>query len=54
LGGEDQLIWESRNGKYSCADTWENMSRSQEVPWWKVVWWPMAIPKHSFFLWLLF
>jgi hypothetical protein len=55
LGGEDELIWESRNGKYSCADTWENMrSRSQEVTWWKVVWSSMAIPKHSFFLWLLF
>jgi len=27
---------------------------SQEVPWCKVVWWSMAIPKHSFFLWLRF
>jgi hypothetical protein len=25
LWGEDQPVWESRNGKYSCANTWENL-----------------------------
>jgi len=55
LGGEDQPIWESKNGKYSCAETWERLrSKNQVVHWWKSVWFSMAIPRHSFFLWLVF
>jgi hypothetical protein len=55
LGGDDLPVWDSRNGKYSCAETWEKLrSRHPVVPWWKTVWFPMAIPRHSFFLWLVF
>jgi len=55
FGGYDLPVWESRNGKYSCAETWEKLrSKHPVVPWWKPVWFSMAIPRHSFFLWLVF
>jgi hypothetical protein len=35
------------------AETWEHMrQRKQEVNWWSVVWFPQAIPKQAFILWL--
>jgi hypothetical protein len=40
---------------YSCVETW-NLLRvhSPEVSWWHVVWFPQAIPRHAFLLWLVF
>jgi hypothetical protein len=51
----DEPVWDFRNGKYSCANTWDMLRVSfPSVNWWKMVWFPMAIPKHAFILWLAF
>jgi len=55
VGGSDLTVWDTRNGKYSCAATWERIKEVfLVVSWWKLVWFPMAIPMHSFILWLTF
>jgi hypothetical protein len=55
LGYTDESVWDSRNGKYSCADTWGKLRVSfPVVNWWKMVWFPMVISKHAFILWLVF
>jgi hypothetical protein len=54
IGDVDKPIWTvSRKGVYVNADTWDYMrKRKQEVSWWSVVWFPQAIPKQAFILWL--
>jgi len=55
IGREDLLVWRSSTGKYSCAQTWDHLrQRLPEVQWYQFVWFPLAIPKHSFILWLVF
>jgi hypothetical protein len=27
--------------------------KAPKVPWWQVVWFPLAIPRHAFVLWLV-
>lgn len=55
LGGSDQPIWKSSTGSYSCAATWEQLRvKKPIVEWWKLVWFSLSIPRHSFFLWLVF
>jgi hypothetical protein len=55
VGGSDLTVWDTRNGKYSYAATWERIREVFPiVSSWKLVWFPMAIPKHSFILWLTF
>jgi len=55
IGGEDLAVWHSSNGAYSCAATWDQLRVKLPVfAWWKLVWHPLAIPRHSFFLWLFF
>jgi hypothetical protein len=48
-------MWRCKKGRYTCAETWDAL-RKKEVPekWWKVVWNQVAIPRHSFMLWLVF
>jgi hypothetical protein len=48
------LIWSlSKKGLYSCAATWDYIRfKCQEVSWWRTLWFPLAIPKHAFILWL--
>jgi hypothetical protein len=55
IGSADLPVWNSSNGIYSCGATWEVL-REKRLPliWWKLVWFSMAIPKHSFILWLVF
>jgi len=50
----DKPFWTlSRRGVFVSAETWEHMrQKKQEVNWWSVVWFPQAIPKQSFILWL--
>lgn len=50
----DKPFWTlSRRGVFVSAKTWEHMrQKKQEVNWWSVVWFPQAIPKQSFILWL--
>lgn len=49
-------VWNSRgSGTYSCANTWESLrGMNPVVTWWKLVWFSLAIPRHSFLLWLVF
>jgi hypothetical protein len=55
IGGEDVLIWKSKNGVYSCSKTWDCLrSKNPKVPWCHAVWFPVAIPRHAFMLWLVF
>jgi hypothetical protein len=55
LGGADLPIWNSKKGVYSCVDTWEILrAKKPVVSWFKAVWFLMAIPRHSFLLWLVF
>jgi hypothetical protein len=55
FGVSDLPLWESSNGKYLCAATWDNLrNKLPEVDWWRLVWFSLAIPKHSFLCWLVF
>jgi hypothetical protein len=48
-------IWKSSKGTYSCVDIWDNLRKKLlEVACWRLVWFSMAIPKHSFLCWLVF
>jgi hypothetical protein len=52
---EDQPIWSiSKSGVFNCADSW-NAIRTKYLPatWWKLVWFPEAIPKQVFKTWLV-
>ena len=55
LGFVDIPIWTaSRKGVFVSFDTWEVLREKKEpVSWWKLVWFPYAIPKHAFILWLV-
>jgi hypothetical protein len=54
LGSVDKPVWTiARKGSYESADTWDFFrDKKFEVDWWHVVWFPFAIPKHSFIIWL--
>jgi hypothetical protein len=55
IGEADVAILKSKSGVYSCGETWHFLRpKFLVVPWWKVVWHPMAIPRHAFVLWLVF
>jgi hypothetical protein len=51
----DLPVWNSSNGNYSCATTWELLrEKCPTVVWWKLVWFSISIPRHSFIIWLVF
>jgi hypothetical protein len=54
LGSCDKPIWgASRKKRYVCSNTWEALRvKNDEVLWCKLVWFPLAIPKQAFILWL--
>ncbi|XP_059455969.1 uncharacterized protein LOC132186126 [Corylus avellana] len=54
LGQFDKPVWTvSKKGVYDSAETWEALKKKNvEVVWWKLVWFPLAIPKQAFILWL--
>jgi hypothetical protein len=54
IGVCDKPIWSaSRKGFYVISDTWDALIiRKTEVDWWQLVWFPYAILKHAFVLWL--
>jgi hypothetical protein len=55
LGGSDLPVWNCSSGTYSCAAAWEKLRvKRHVVEWWKIVWFSFSIPRHSFFLWLVF
>ncbi|XP_022040481.1 uncharacterized protein LOC110943032 [Helianthus annuus] len=53
----DRVVWQSSAGKelvYSTFNVWDDIRVTQnEVQWAALVWFPQAIPRHSFFIWLL-
>jgi hypothetical protein len=41
-------------GYYVSSNTWEVLRvKREQVEWWKLVWFPLAIPKQAFILWLV-
>jgi len=54
LGLIDKPIWTiGRTGTNISADTWNFLGRKKDtVDWWDLVWFPYAIPKQAFLLWL--
>jgi hypothetical protein len=49
IGDADLPVWNSSNGIYSRAATWEVLREKKPIViWWKLVWFSIAIPKHSF------
>ena len=55
LDSMDKPIWTtSKKGYYVSSDTWEVLRvKKEQVEWWKLVWFPLAIPKQAFILWLV-
>jgi len=55
IGTTDVPIWNLPSGVYKCSKTWDQLrNRQPEVPWSRVIWFPLAIPRHAFMLWLAF
>ncbi|GJW24414.1 putative reverse transcriptase domain-containing protein [Tanacetum coccineum] len=49
----DAYRWRGLNGS-SVSRAWDAFRpRGNEVPWFKIVWFPHSIPRHSFHLWLV-
>jgi len=55
LGTADKPIWSiAKKGYYACADTWNFLRKKKEiVDWGSLVWFPYALPKQAFILWLV-
>jgi hypothetical protein len=54
FGDGDHLIWTaSKKGEFVSSDTWQVLrEKKDQIEWWKIIWFPLAIPKHAFILWL--
>lgn len=54
IGERDQPRWViSKDGKFSCSATWDAIRDKYDlVDWFQLVWFPLAVPKHSFLSWL--
>jgi hypothetical protein len=54
IGDRDIPIWKSSKGVYSCAETWEQLRiKLPVIEWYNMVWYPLAIPRQPFILWLV-
>jgi hypothetical protein len=41
----------SKKVVYTSAETWNAIhTKHAEVNWWRLVWFPLAIPRHAFIL----
>ena len=51
---DDEVLWvPSRLGKFSTNSAWQALrTHHSRVTWYKLLWYPLAIPKCSFILWL--
>nr|GEX12125.1 RNA-directed DNA polymerase, eukaryota, reverse transcriptase zinc-binding domain protein [Tanacetum cinerariifolium] len=53
---EDSIVWRSRKGidmKFSIKQAYQDLSNiTDDVKWYKIVWFSQYIPKHLFILWL--
>jgi hypothetical protein len=54
FGDGDHPIWTvSKKGEFVSSDTWQALrEKKDQIEWWKIIWFPLAIPKHAFILWL--
>jgi hypothetical protein len=54
LGITGKPIWTiAKKGTYINAETWNFLRKKKDnVDWWHLVWFPHAIPKQTFILWL--
>ncbi|XP_021975473.1 uncharacterized protein LOC110870597 [Helianthus annuus] len=54
---QDKLVWLTSSGReldFSTSTAWEDLRRSQQgVQRSSLVWFPQAIPRHSFLVWLI-
>lgn len=49
IGADDVPVWKSRRGVYSFSETWNALrTKAPKFPWWQVLWFPLAIPRHAF------
>ncbi|XP_021996203.1 uncharacterized protein LOC110893402 [Helianthus annuus] len=53
----DKLVWKSRLGniiEFGTASVWDDIRVTQpEIQWSNLIWFPQAIPRHSFIMWLI-
>ncbi|KAJ0907507.1 putative RNA-directed DNA polymerase [Helianthus annuus] len=53
----DKLVWKSRLGNiidFGTASVWDDIRVTQpEIQWSNLIWFPQAIPRHSFIMWLI-
>jgi hypothetical protein len=55
IGLDDQAVWKAEKRVYNCAETWDALRKKENVVGlWRIVWFSMAMPRHSFLLWLVF
>jgi len=55
IGERDIPVWKTSRRIYSYYETWNCLrTKFTEVAWSHVVWFPLAIPRHAFLLWLVF
>ncbi|KAF3566090.1 hypothetical protein DY000_02012748 [Brassica cretica] len=57
--GHDRVLWrhdhEVFKPAFSAAQTWNYLrNEKSKVPWHCLVWFPQAIPRQSFMVWLTF
>lgn len=54
IGDFDHPTWMFfKHGVYNCAATWDVVQHKQQpIRWWRLVWFPLAIPQQAFILWL--
>ncbi|GAV81765.1 LOW QUALITY PROTEIN: zf-RVT domain-containing protein, partial [Cephalotus follicularis] len=51
----DKIHWRKKGSSFTISDAWRTITpQSSTVDWWKIVWFPRNIPKHSFCAWLTF
>lgn len=54
LGHVDNPVWKvAGKGSFVSSETWDFLrDKKAKVEWWHLIWFPCAIPKHVFILWL--
>jgi len=50
-----RLFGKLKKRVYNCAETWDALRKKENVVGlWRIVWFSMAMPRHSFLFWLVF
>jgi hypothetical protein len=49
--GDHPILTISKKGDFVSSNTWQALrEKKDQIEWWKLVWFPLAIPKHAFIL----